>query len=95
MGKVLQIGLLVGLVLLALSACSRSIPACDHAYTKQGDSQAARDLYADLKRTIPEVQKHHNAMLLSQVRSIVQSRNFIEMEDWVCRAQTQYGLPSK
>lgn len=82
------------LAVAGLSGCSDwTIPACRHSYSKRGDQQAIAELIQDFRKTLTLVQREKNVILLSEVRNFVTSRNLVAMEDWVCRAQKQYGSP--
>jgi hypothetical protein len=85
---------LLGAILLAVSGCSDwNLPACRNSYSKRGDQQAIQELTEQFRTTVALVQRKKNIMLLSEARSIVTSHNLMAMEDWVCRAQKQYGTP--
>jgi len=76
---------------LLLSACGN--PACNHSYSSRGDRESIRELVQDFQKTLRVVQREKNLILLSRAREIIRSRDYLEMEEWVCTAQKQYGRP--
>ena len=67
------------------------IPACQGVYTFTGDQQAIRLLVKDFKATVWMVRKQGNRILLLEGMKV--KTDFRSMENWVCRAQRQYGRP--
>jgi hypothetical protein len=83
---------ITSLVASCMAGCS-DIPACRQAYSKQGDRAAIAELTDQFRMTVPRVQEKGNLILLSEAQSITRERDFVAMEEWVCRAQKQYGSP--
>lgn len=87
---------LVTVVSLAVGVlgCSEwTVPACRQSYSKRGDRQAISELVREFRRTVRVVQREKNIILLRESQGIVAAVDFVAMEDWVCRAQKQYGSP--
>ena len=85
--------MLIPLAFLVFGCSDWTIPACRSSYSKRGDARALQDLTEQFQKTVGVVQRENNIFLLSEARNIVSSRNFVAMEEWVCRAQKQYGKP--
>lgn len=82
--------LIAASLILLMTGCS-DIPACEGHYTKNGDSEAIRDLYKEFQAAIQLARDNGNRILLSEVQEIVKSRDFRKMEEFSCNAQEAHG----
>ena len=72
---------------------SKNIPACEQFYSSKGNQESISALVEDYQATLSVVQKNGNIIMLSELNSILPPKNFVALENWVCKAQKLYGRP--
>lgn len=77
-----------------LASCADwTIQACRQTYSARGDASAIAELRKEFNRTLSIVRSKQNQILVREAIIARENRSYVAMEDWVCRAQKQYGSP--
>ncbi|MGI2172395.1 hypothetical protein ACROAE_19805 [Shewanella sp. MF05960] len=78
------------LIFTGLFSCTEvTSPACRGAYSSVGDKESISELVKEFKRAIQLVRSNGNMILLGQASEV--KRDFVSMEEWVCKVHKTYG----
>lgn len=84
--------ILIPLAALALQSCTEmTSPACRGVYTSVGDRDSIRELVKEFKKSIELVRSNNNKILLIEARKV--KKDFVGMEEWICKVHKIYGRP--
>lgn len=79
------------IVVVFVSLCGCSNPACSREYTKRGDAAAIKELRKEYKSARESASQNNDRMLLLQMRNFLSPVDYYKMEEWVCQVQRKYG----